>query len=75
MKPPKNFEGEGQVDTSFHAMIMCNRVRLQLNSASVLYAKDAKQVKQLSTWLLKASHYLEEEEKKERARQRKHRMK
>ena len=70
-KPPKNFEGNGQVDTFFHAMIMANRVRLQLNADSVLYAKDAKQVKQLAVWLLRASKYLEQEEKRERAWQRK----
>jgi hypothetical protein len=70
-KPPKNFQADGQVDTCIHAMIMANRVRLQINAENVLYAKDSKQVKQLSMWLLRASKYLEQQEKLERAWQRK----
>ena len=58
---PKNVDGygesNGKIDTCFHAMIMADRLRLQINAGDVLYSRDVKSIRKLAKFLSQAADY------------------
>jgi hypothetical protein len=57
-KDPKMIDGNGEHNSCFHACIMSDRIRFQVNANDVLYLNDKKKAREIGKWFLKAANVL-----------------